>query len=355
MSKSLEIGHHEIGPKKPCYIIAEMSANHLMDEERAHRIVEAAAEAGANALKLQTYTPDTITLNCDDRPFQITQGTIWDGTTLYALYEEAYTPWEWQASLKKHAEDLGMDCFSSPFDPTSVSFLEELGVEAYKVASFEITDIPLIRMIAKTGKPMIFSTGIARLEDIERALHACREMGNDSIALLKCVSAYPAPFDGMNLKTIPNMAETFNVVPGLSDHSLGNEIAVASVALGARIIEKHLTLRRSDGGPDAAFSMEPEEFKAMVDAVRNVEAALGHVSYDLSSKQVKSREHSRSLFVCAPVKAGEQLTVDNIRSVRPAFGLHTKHYEDVLGSKASRDLHFGEPLSWDMISIGESE
>lgn len=349
MSNAFKIGQHDIGSNNPCYIIAEMSANHLMDEERAHRIVEAAAEAGADALKLQTYTPDTITLNCDDEPFQITQGTIWDGTTLHALYEEAYTPWEWQASLKKHAEDLGMDCFSSPFDLTSVDFLEKIGVEAYKVASFEITDIPLIQSIAKTGKPIIFSTGIARLEDIERALRICRESGNDLISLLKCVSAYPAPYNGMNLRTIPNLEETFNVVPGLSDHSLGNEVAIASVALGAKIVEKHLTLSRSDGGADAAFSMEPEEFKSMVDAIRNTEAALGHVSYELSPKQVKSREHSRSLFVCEPIKAGEQFTSNNIRSVRPAFGLHTRYFDDILGSVASRDLKYGEPLSWDMV------
>lgn len=345
----INIGDCAVGEGVPTYIIAEMSANHLMDEERAYRIIDAAKEAGADAVKIQTYTADTITLDCDNEYFQITQGTIWDGTTLHKLYEEAFTPWEWQPRLKEYADKLGMLLFSSPFDVTAVDFLEEIDVPAHKIASFEITDIPLIRAVARTGKPVIMSTGVAHLEDIERAVGVCREEGNDQIALLKCTSSYPAPYEDINLLTIPNIAETFGVVAGLSDHTMGYDVAVAGVALGARIVEKHLTLARADGGPDAAFSMEPDEFKAMVDGIRNVEKALGRVTYELTTKQVKSREHSRSLFVCADMKAGEAFTEENIRSVRPAFGLHTMFYDDVLGRRAAKDIAFGTPLAWDLI------
>lgn len=275
MDKKLIIDGREISQTAPSYIIAEMSANHLMDKDRAMRIIDAAADAGADAIKLQTYTADTITIDCDNEYFQIKQGTIWDGTTLHKLYQEAYTPWEWQEDLMAHAKERGIACFSSPFDPTAVDFLESIGCPAYKVASFEITDIPLIRKIARLGKPVIMSTGISEMADIERAVNACKEEGNTQVALLKCTSSYPAPYEEINLRTIPNMAEAFDVVTGLSDHTMGHDVAVASIALGAKVIEKHLTLARADGGPDAEFSMEPQEFKEMVDGIRNVEKALG--------------------------------------------------------------------------------
>jgi pseudaminic acid synthase len=348
-TRTIAVGSSTVGECAPTYIIAEMSANHLGSLDRAHQIVEAAAKAGANAIKLQTYTADTITIDCDNKYFQITQGTIWDGTTLHKLYEEAYTPWDWQPELKAHAEELGMDCFSTPFDPSSVEFLESIDVPAYKIASFEITDIPLLKMIARLGKPVIISTGIARLEDIDLAVRACREEGNDQIALLKCSSAYPSPYEDINLRTIPNLAETFHVVAGLSDHTLGYEVAIAGVSLGAKIVEKHLTLSRADGGPDSAFSMEPEEFSDMVNGIRNVERALGDVTYELTPKQIKSREHCRSLFVVKPISAGEMLTKDNVRSIRPGFGLAPIFYDQVLGRVAKHDIAAGTPLAWDLL------
>lgn len=347
--KGFTIGGREVGEGRPAFVIAEMSANHLMSEERAHRIIDAAWECGADAVKIQTYTADTITLDCDNEYFQIRQGTIWDGTTLHRLYEEAYTPWEWQPRLKEHADGLGIPLFSSPFDLTAVDFLEGMDVPAHKIASFEITDMPLVRAVARTGKPVIMSTGIAHLEDIERAVTACREEGNDKIALLKCTSAYPAPYEDINLRTIPSLAEVFDVAAGLSDHTMGHDVAIAGVALGACIVEKHLTLARADGGPDAAFSMEPAEFKDMVEGIRRVEKALGRVTYELTDKQVRSREHSRSLFVSADVRAGERFTAENVRSVRPGFGLHTMFLDDILGRRASRDIPFGTPLSWDLV------
>lgn len=349
-SNTIQVSDKVIGGNAPCFIIAEMSANHLMDKERAFEIIDKAAEAHADAIKIQTYTPDTITMDSDKEFFQITQGTIWDGTTLYKLYQDAYTPWEWQAELKERAESHGLVFFSSPFDPTSVDFLESLDVDLYKIASFEITDIPLIQKVARTGKPIIISTGIAYLEDIERALSVCRAEGNREVALLKCTSAYPSPFEAMNIRTIPNMEETFGVVAGLSDHSMGAEVAVAAVALGAKIVEKHMTLKRSDGGPDAAFSMEPHEFAEMVQSIRNTEKALGSISYDLTEKQIKSREHSRSLFVVKPVMAGERFTEENVRSIRPAFGLHTRFYDEVLGHCAAEDIEAGTPLAWNLIA-----
>jgi len=331
------------------YIIAEMSGNHNMDYERAVKIVKAAKEAGADAIKLQTYTADTITLNSDAPCFQITQGTLWDGTTLHKLYEEAYTPWDWQPKLKELANSLGMDCFSSPFDFTSVDFLEKMDVPAYKIASFEITDIPLIKKVAETGKPVIISTGIATVEDIELALKTCKEAGNENVILLKCSSAYPAPYESINLNTMVDMAEKFGCIMGLSDHTMGCAVSIAAVAMGAKVIEKHLTLARADGGVDAAFSMEPEEFKEMVEGIRNVEKAKGIVSYDLTDKQKSQRTFSRSLFIAADIKAGEVLTPENLRSVRPANGLHTKYYEELLGRKVVRDCKYGEPMSWDMV------
>lgn len=349
MDKKIRIGKRYVGEGEKTFVVAEVSANHLQDYGRAEAIIEAAAQAGADAVKLQTYTPDTITLDCDNDYFQITQGTIWDGTTLHKLYEEAYTPWEWQPKLMEFANGLGLECFSSPFDSTAVDFMQEMDMPAYKVASFEINDIPLIRKIARIGKPMILATGIAYLEDMERALRVCREEGNEQIVLLKCTSAYPSPYEDMNLKVIPNMAQVFDCITGLSDHSMGTAAAVASVALGGKMVEKHLTLSRADGGPDGAFSMEPDEFKKMVDEIRIVEKALGRVTYELTEQQKRSREDGRSLFVVKDMKEGEAFTEENVRSIRPAFGLHTMYYEEVMGKKARRDIPKGTPLDWKLI------
>ncbi len=349
MKKEIRIGDKIISESSPTFIVAEMSGNHNMDFDRAVEIIKAAKEAGADAVKIQTYTADTITLNCDDPCFQITQGTLWDGVTLHKLYETAYTPWEWQPRLQKLAQDMGLILFSSPFDFTSVDFLEEMNVPAYKIASFEITDIPLIRKIARLGKPVILATGIARLADIELAMRTCREEGNEQVILLKCCSAYPTPYEDVNLRTIPSMRETFDCLTGLSDHTMGFAVAAGAVALGARMVEKHMTLRRSDGGPDAAFSMEPQEFKEMVDNIRTLEKALGRVSYDLSDKQLREREHSRSLFVARDMRAGEVFTPENLRSVRPADGLHTMYYEQLLGKKITRDAKLGTPMSWELV------
>ncbi len=349
MEKEIRIGNKVISEDSPTFIVAEMSGNHNMDFERAVEILKAAREAGADAVKIQTYTADTITLDCDDPCFQITQGTLWDGITLHKLYQTAYTPWEWQPRLKKMAEDMGLILFSSPFDFSSVDFLEEMEVPAYKIASFEITDIPLIRKVARLGKPVILATGIARLADIELAVQTCREEGNNQVILLKCCSAYPTPYEDVNLRTIPHMAETFHCLTGLSDHTMGTAVATGAVALGARMVEKHMTLRRSDGGPDAAFSMEPQEFREMVDNIRILEKALGKVSYDLSDKQIREREHSRSLFVARDMKAGEVFTPENLRSVRPADGLHTRFYEQLLGRKITRDAKLGTPMTWDLV------
>ena len=340
----LNIDNKVIGEDSPVFIIAELSANHLQSYENAVKLIKAAKEAGADAIKLQTYTPDTITLDCDNEYFQIRQGTIWDGTTLYKLYQEAYTPWEWQPKLKKIAEEEGLICFSSPFDNKAVDFLEEMEVPAYKIASFEITDIPFIEYVASKGKPIIMSTGIATLKDIEEALKACKRSGNEQIALLKCTSEYPSPFEAINLKTIPNMLDTFNYTVGISDHTLGTSVSVAAVALGAKIVEKHFTLNRSAGGPDSKFSMEPLEFKNMVKAIREVEKALGTVTYELTKKQLKSREHSRSLFVTKDMKQGEIFTKDNVRSIRPGFGMETKYINDVLGKKAKGDIKKGNAI-----------
>ena len=349
MKKKIKIGNRYVGEGERTVLVAEVSANHLQDYGRAEAIIRAAKEAGADAVKLQTYTPDTITLDCDNDYFQITQGTIWDGTTLHKLYEEAYTPWEWQPKLMELANGLGMECFSSPFDATAVDFMREMDMPAYKVASFEINDIPLIRRIARIGKPIIFATGIAYLEDIERALAVCKEEGNEQVILLKCTSTYPSPYEDMNLKVIPHMAETFDCLAGLSDHSMGTAVAVAGVALGAKMVEKHLTLSRADGGPDAAFSMEPEEFRKMAEEIRIVEKALGRVTYELTEKQKKSREDGRSLFVVEDIGKGEIFTEENVRSIRPAFGMHTMYYDEVIGKKARVDIAKGTPLDWKYI------
>jgi len=347
--KTIKIADRKIGEKEPTFIVAELSANHLQKYDLAVKTIEAAADAGADAIKLQTYTPDTMTINCDSEYFRIKQGTIWDGKTFYELYKEAYTPWEWHPKLKKVAEDLGLIFFSTPFDKTAVDFLEKLDIPAYKIASFEITDIPLIEYVASKGKPVIISTGIATLCDIEEAINACKRMGNAQIVLLKCTSAYPAPLEEINLKTIPNMADTFDGVVGLSDHTLGFHVAIAAVALGAKIVEKHIILDRKLGGPDAAFSMEPEEFRNMVKSIRDIEKALGKVSYDLSDRIKRSREFARSLFVVEDVKAGEIFTEKKVRSIRPGHGLHPKYLKDVIGKRARRNIPKGTPLYWDLI------
>lgn len=349
MNKTITIGNKQIGDGCPAYVIAEMSGNHNNDFDRAVKIIEAAKESGADAIKVQTYTADTITLDCDNEHFQITQGTLWDGMTLHKLYEKAYTPWEWQPKLKMIANDMGLDFFSSPFDFTSVDFLEKMDVPAYKIASFEITDIPLIKKVASLGKPVIISTGIALPEDIELALDTCRKAGNENVILLKCCSAYPTPYEDINLKTMVDMAERFDCITGLSDHTMGGTVSAASVAMGGKVIEKHLTLRRADGGVDSAFSMEPAEFKKMVDDVRIIEKATGRVTYELTDKQIKEREHKRSLFIAKDMKKGDVFTPENLRSVRPGFGLHTKYYEEILGKTIKCDAVLGTPLSMDMI------
>lgn len=343
------IGDRAIGGDSRVYIIAELSANHNQDFDIAVRTLIAMKEAGADAVKLQTYTADTITMNCDNEYFQIRHGTLWDGQTLHQLYGQAYTPWEWQPKLKEIAEAEGLACFSSPFDKTAVDFLEKMNVPAYKVASFEITDIPLVEYMASKGKPMIISTGIATLADIEEAVKACRNIGNQRIALLKCTSEYPASLEEVNLKTIPNMADTFRTVVGLSDHTLGISVPLAAASLGAKIVEKHFILDKNIGGPDAAFSLDPVEFKSMVDSIREVEKALGDVTYDLSDKARSARQFSRSLFVVENMEEGEAFSEKNVRSIRPGQGLHPRHLKDVLSRKARTGIRRGTPLAWDLI------
>jgi len=343
------IGNRQIGPGRPVYVVAEMSANHNQSYDRAVEIVRAAGKCGADAVKLQTYTPDTITIDCDSEYFRI-KGTIWKGKNLYKLYGEAHTPWQWQPKLKKVAAKLGLDLFSTPFDFSSVDFLEKMGVPAYKVASFELVDIPLIRRIARTRKPIIMSTGMATLGEIDEAVRAAREAGARQIALLKCTSEYPAPPEEMNLRTIPHLAEAFGVVTGLSDHSMGSAVPVAAVAMGACIIEKHFTLSRSDPGPDSKFSMEPAEFAEMVAAIRTVQKALGRVCYEVSPHEAASRVFRRSLFAVRDIRAGEAFTGENVRSIRPAHGLPPKELPDVLKRRAAVDIPRGTPLRRDHIS-----
>lgn len=346
----LEIGQHKIGAGEKVYVIAELSANHHQDYEQAVRLIHAVKATGADAVKLQTYTPDTITLRSNREPFWIKGGTLWDGRTLHDLYGEAYTPWEWQPKLKVVAEDLGLDLFSSPFDSSAVDFLEKMNVPAYKLASFELVDIPLIQSMARTGKPLIISTGMATIEEIDEAVKTARQAGSGQIALLKCTSAYPASPDSMHLRTIPELARRFEVPVGLSDHTMGIAVPVAAVALGACIIEKHITLSRSVKGPDTAFSLDPEEFKTMVEAVHTAERALGEVRFGVSETEERSRAFRRSLFVVQDVKQGEHFTTANVRSIRPANGLHTRHLIQVLCSKAARDIERGTPLDWDLIA-----
>lgn len=348
MNKAITIGSRTLSAASPVFIVAELSANHNQDYNRAVEIIHAAAQAGADAVKLQTYTPDTLTIDCHEDCF-VNKGGLWDGLTEYELYQRAYTPWEWQPKLMEEAAKLGLECFSSPFDFTSIDFLEGLHVPAYKIASYEINDIPLIRKAARLHKPMIFATGIAYPEDIERALSVCMEEGNQDVILLKCVSAYPTPYEDVNLNVIPTLARTYDCLTGISDHTLGTIVSAGAVPLGIRMVEKHLTLRRSDGGPDSAFSMEPEEFAQMVREIRILEKALGSPEYHLTDKQIEQRQGSRSLFVVKDIAEGEVLTSENIRSIRPGIGLHTMYYEEVLGKHAKHYLKKGTPLAWDLI------
>jgi len=349
MTKAFTIRGKKIGEGFPVYMIAEMSANHGGDFDQAVRIIHAAKEAGADAIKLQTYTPETITIDCQKDDFLVGRGTLWEGRSLYALYEEAFTPWEWQPELKHIAENVGLELFSSPFDSTAVDFLEKMDVPAYKVASFELVDIPLLNKIGSTGKPVIMSTGMASLTEIEEAIMALKETGCPEIAILKCTSAYPAPPEAMNLRTIPHLSEAFGYPVGLSDHTLGIAIPIAAVSLGACIIEKHFTLSRSIPGPDSAFSLEPDEFQEMVKSIRVAEKALGTITYLPNGQEEKMRAYRRSLFVVKDMKTGEYFTQDNVRSIRPGYGLHTRHLTNVLGRKASRDIERGTPLSWELV------
>jgi pseudaminic acid synthase len=345
---SFMIGHHEVGGDARCFVIAELSANHGQDLARALALVDAAKEAGADAVKLQTYTADTITLDSDAPIFRIKGGTLWDGATLHTLYQQAYTPWEWHAQLKERAEALGMECFSSPFDDTAVDYLEQLHVPAYKVASFELVDLPLIRKVARTGRPIVMSTGMASLDEIDEAVATARDAGARDLALLVCSSSYPSPPDLIHLRRLGHLRDRYDLIVGLSDHTAGVAVPVAAVALGAKIIEKHFILSRSDGGPDAAFSLEPAEFKEMIEAVRIAERALGSVTYAQEAES-SSRAFRRSLFVVEDVAAGELFTPKNVRSIRPAGGLHTRHLDDVLGHPARVAVSRGTPLSWDLV------
>lgn len=346
----MKIGKKFVGPGRPVFLVAEMSGNHNQSFEQAQAIVRAAAEAGADAVKLQTYTADTLTIDCDAAPFRLGEGTLWAGRNLHALYREAFTPWEWQPGLKALAEDLGMELFSTPFDDTAVDFLEAMDVPAHKVASFEIVDHALLAKVARTGKPVVLSTGMSTLGEIDGAVRVLRENGCRDLVLLKCTSAYPADPADMNLRTIPHLAQAFDAPAGLSDHTLGCEVAVAAVPLGACLIEKHFTLSRSDPGPDSAFSLQPDEFAAMVRAVRTVEAALGRVSYALTKGERASLTFRRSLFVVADVRAGETFTPANVRSIRPGMGLPPALLPEVLGRRAAVDIARGTPVSWDMVA-----
>ena len=345
-----QINQKIINQNNPTYIIAELSCNHNQDIQLAYQLIDAAADSGADAVKLQTYTADTMTLNCNKPIFKdCLNGTLWEGKTLYELYSKAYTPWEWHNQLKEYANSKGMDLFSSPFDTTAVDFLESLDMPAYKIASFEITDHILIKKIAQTRKPIIISSGMASLNELNDAITLLRENGCSQIAMLKCTSAYPAKHEDANLNTIKHIMETFNVIGGLSDHTLGIEVPIASVVLGGRIIEKHFKLNDDSGSEDDAFSLTPGEFKKMVDAVRTVEKTLGIIKYSGVNSESKSKTFRRSLFVVKDMKEGELFSSENVRSIRPANGLHTKYYEEIICKKARKDIEFGTPLSWDLI------
>lgn len=349
MSTELVIGGRKVGPGHPVYVIAELSANHGQDFDQAVRIIRAMKESGADAVKVQTYTADTLTIPCSNEYFRIGGGTLWDGRTLHDLYQEAYMPWAWQPKLQAVTEELGMDFFSTPFDDSAVDFLEAMAVPVHKVASFELVDLPLLRKIASTKKPIIASTGMATQDEIAEAVKTLREGGCSQLALLKCTSAYPALPEEMNLRTIPDISARFGVPAGLSDHTMGHTVPVAAVALGACIVEKHFTLDRKVPGPDSTFSLEPAEFKAMVEAIRVTEKALGKVNYEVSANESKSRQFRRSLFVVADVKAGEAFTTKNVRSIRPGHGLHTRHLGEIIGKAAAKNITGGTPLDWSMV------
>ena len=349
MNRTITIGDRTIGPEHPTYIIAEMSANHNHDIDAAVHLIHAARDAGADAIKIQTYTPDTLTIDCDNEYFRIGKGTIWEGQNLYKLYGEAYTPWDWHPKLQEVAREVGLDFFSTPFDDSSVDFLEKLDPPVYKIASFELVDLPLIRRVAATGKPIIMSTGMSSLSEIAEAVQTARQAGCEQLVLLKCTSAYPAPPEEMNLRVIPHLADAFDVPVGLSDHTLGSAVPVAAVTLGACVIEKHFTLSRDNPGPDAEFSTEPQEWRDMVDAIRAAEQAVGSVQYDLTDREKNSLVFRRSLFVVEPVGAGEPFTNQNVRSIRPGYGLHTRHLEQVIGRRATRDIPRGTPLDWELV------
>lgn len=348
MKRIISIKKRLIGDDYPCYVIAEMSGNHAGDLNRAIEIIRAAKESGADCIKLQTYTPDTITINCSNEYFQVKKDT-WQGEKLYELYQKAYTPWEWQDRLKYEADKVGIDFLSTPFDRTAVDFLENLGVDFYKIASFELVDIPLIKYIASKGKPIILSTGMGSLGEIEEAVNTVLSQGNENICLLKCSSAYPAVPEDMNLKTIQNLKEIFGVPAGLSDHSLGSIGAVTAVAMGANVIEKHFCISRNIENPDASFSMEPNEFETMVEDIRTAEKAMGKVSYRLSEKEENNKVFRKSIFVIKDIIQGEILNEENIRVIRPGYGLEPKYYDDIVGKKAAKDVERGTPLRWDLI------
>lgn len=344
----MKIADFEIGQSSNVFIIAELSANHNQKLETAIESVRAAKRAGADCIKLQTYTADTLTINSNKNDF-IIKGTIWAGKNYYSLYQQAYTPWEWHEQLFKVAKEEGLICFSSPFDKSAVDFLENLSVPAYKVASFEITDIPLIEYIASKGKPVIISTGIATIVDIELALDACKRMGNNQIALLKCTSSYPAPIEEANLSMIKDMSEKFGLITGLSDHTLGATVPIAATVLGAKIIEKHFIIDRSIGGPDSTFSMNESEFTSMVISIRETEKAIGKIDYNLTEKQLKGRDFSRSLYVVETITEGEIFTENNVRSIRPGFGLHPKYLNQIIGKKSYQNIEKGTRFSLEFI------
>jgi pseudaminic acid synthase len=349
----MKIENFIINNTSETFIIAELSANHNGSLETALLTIKAAARAGANAIKLQTYTADTLTIDSNKSDFVIQSGTIWDGKNFYQLYQEAYTPWDWHAALFQTAKEEGLICFSSPFDKTAVDFLESLQTPAYKIASFEITDIPLIEYASSKGKPMILSTGIATKDDIELALDACYRMGNKDVALLKCTSSYPAPIDEANMIMVKDMAERYGVITGLSDHTLGSTVPIVATCFGAKIIEKHFILDRNIGGPDASFSMNEAEFAEMVKSVREAEKAIGVVDYSLTEKQAKGRDFSRSLYVVVDMKEGDKITEQNVRSIRPGFGLHPKYYAQLLGKTVQKDIERGTRFSLTHLSSNE--
>jgi N-acetylneuraminate synthase len=344
-----EIAGRKIGPGHPPYMIAELSANHNGKLSKAIELIEAASATGADAIKIQTYTPDTMTIRHDGADFQI-KGGLWDGYQLYQLYKEAYTPFEWHPQLFAKARELGITIFSTPFDETAVDLLASLNAPAYKIASFEIIDLPLIKYVAKRGKPMIISTGMANLGEIQEAVGTARSNGAGGVALLHCTSAYPAPIEEANVRTVPHLGEAFGVVSGLSDHAPGSAACVASTVLGGSIIEKHFTISRGDGGPDAAFSLEPGEFKRLVEDCKSAWSSLGSVSYSLAQSEKTNTRFRRSIYAVKPIKAGQPLTAENIRTIRPGFGLPPKHMTEIIGRTAARDIAYGEPLTWSAIA-----